>query len=138
MPDIFIPVDTTGYSDYYSDLIRGGILNSFILDYIDQNRKELNKSYPDFERYQSEFKISEQILKDLYQNAKEEGLESTEEEIKTSEEEIKILLKALIARDLWNMNEYFQVVNKQDKEINRAIEVLNNWDDFSEQYLKKE
>ena len=138
MPDIFIPVDTTGYSDYYSDLIRGGILNSFILDYIDQNREELNKSYPDFEKYQSEFTISEQILNNLYKYAKEEGLESTEEEIKTSEEEIKMLLKALIARDLWDMNEYFQVVNKQDKEINRAIEVLNNWDDFSEQYLKKD
>ncbi|MGM0497705.1 MAG: S41 family peptidase, partial [Bacteroidota bacterium] len=137
MPDIFIPVDTTGYSDYYSDLIRGGVLNSFILDYIDDNRKELNKSYPEFEKYQSEFTISEKILSDLYKYAEKEDLEPEEEEIESSEKDIKTILKALIARDLWDMNEYFQVVNKQDKEINRAIEVLKNWEDFSEQYLKK-
>ena len=138
MPDIFIPVDTTGYSDYYSDLIRGGVLNSFILDYIDKNRKDLKNSYPDFETYQEKYTISGQMLNDLYKYAKEEDIETDKEETEAAEKEIKLLLKGLIARDLWDMNEYFQVVNKEDKEINRAIEVLNNWNKFSEQYLKKE
>jgi len=41
MPDIFVPLDTTSVSEFYSKMIRTGVLNSFVLDYIDKNRKSL-------------------------------------------------------------------------------------------------
>jgi len=46
-------------------------------------------------------------------------------------------VKALIARDLWDMNEYFQIVNRQDIEFTKAVKVLNNWEQYSNEYLKK-
>jgi len=137
MPDIFIPVDTSSYSDYYNQILRQGIMNSFILDYIDNNRESLKNSYPEFKDYEENFKVSEEMLNNLYNYAKSEGLKRDEEGIQTSEKEIKLLTKALIARDLWDMNEYFQVVNKQDKVINKAIEALEKWDTYSEKYLNK-
>jgi carboxyl-terminal processing protease len=112
-------------------------MNSFILDYIDNNRESLKNSYPEFKDYEENFKVSEEMLNNLYNYAKSEGLKRDEEGIQTSEKEIKLLTKALIARDLWDMSEYFQVVNKQDKVINKAIEALENWDTYSEKYLNK-
>jgi carboxyl-terminal processing protease len=137
MPDIFVPVDTSSYSDYYNQILRQGIMNSFILDYIDKNRDKLEKTYPEFKNYEKHFEVTEEMLNNLYDYAKSEGLKRDEEGIETSEKEIKLLTKALIARDLWDMNEYFQVVNKEDKVINKAIDALENWDTYSDKYLKK-
>ena len=33
-------------------------------------------------------------------------------------------LKALLARDIWNMNEYFQVINTLNDSMKKAIELL--------------
>ena len=73
----------------------------------------------------------------LIQYADKEGLEPAQEDIETSEKDIKLLVKALIARDLWDMNEYFQIVNRQDVEFTKAVKVLNNWEQYSNEYLKK-
>ena len=139
MPDIFVPVDTSSYSDYYNNLVREGAFNTFILNYVDKNRAEIEKKYPDFKQYEANFTITDELLQDLFDFAKEEnGIEPIEADIETSKEEMKILIKALIARDIWDMNEYFQVVNKSDKVINKAIEVLDNWDKSAEKYLRQE
>ncbi|GAE83206.1 carboxy-terminal processing protease [Bacteroides reticulotermitis JCM 10512] len=39
---------------------------------------------------------------------------------------IKIQLKALIARDLWDMNEYFRLMNTTNESILKALEILNS------------
>jgi carboxyl-terminal processing protease len=36
------------------------------------------------------------------------------------------ILKGLVARDLWDMNEYYRVVNQDDIVISRALEVISN------------
>lgn len=137
MPDIFVPVDTTHYSEYYDHLIRQGIINTFILEYIDNNRELLKNAYPDFKTFEAEFSVEEELMHKLIQYADKEGLEPEQEEIETSEKDIKLLVKALIARDLWDMNEYFQIVNQQDVEFKKAVKVLNNWEQYSDEYLKK-
>lgn len=35
-------------------------------------------------------------------------------------------LKALVARDLWDMNEYFEIMNQSNNSVIRALEVLNS------------
>ena len=39
--------------------------------------------------------------------------------------------QALIARDLWDMNEYFRVMNTTNESVQKALEILN-----SEEYQK--
>jgi len=43
MPDIFVPWDSTRYDAMYSTLIRKGVFNAFVNDYLDKNRKHLLK-----------------------------------------------------------------------------------------------
>ncbi|MCX6262158.1 MAG: S41 family peptidase, partial [Bacteroidia bacterium] len=49
MPDLFIPADTSNYTDYYRSVFRKNIINSFTLEYSDKNRKKLTSEYKTFE-----------------------------------------------------------------------------------------
>jgi carboxyl-terminal processing protease len=35
-------------------------------------------------------------------------------------------MKAIVARDLWNSSEFYDIFNGNDKEILKALEILNN------------
>jgi hypothetical protein len=39
-------------------------------------------------------------------------------------------IKALIARNEWDMEKYYQVVLKEDKVINKAIDILNDSNEY--------
>lgn len=138
MPDIFIPYDTTSYSGYFNEVIRLGILNTYILRYIDENRSTLEDNYSDIHDYKDNFQVTETMVQNLVELAESEGVEPDQEGLEESEKELKLQMKALIARDLWDMSEYFQIVNQRDPGFQKAVEVLNNWDTYSAKYLEKQ
>ncbi len=136
MPDIFVPIDTTGYSDYYRDLIRKGILNHFVIQYLDENRSELEEKYLDnkkildqnngFDAFNKEFEVTDKMLDDLVNFAEEKKLTLNQEEFKISEKQIRINVKALISRDIWDSNEFFQIINQLDPIFLEAVKVIED------------
>ena len=126
MPDIFMPVDTSYSTKLYTDLIRKGILNRFTLDYVMANRNEILNQYVDFDRFDKEFNITDSMIDDFRAFAEKEGVTWNEEQFERSAPLIKLQLKALIARNEWNMENYYQVVLKEDKVVNKAMEILND------------
>jgi carboxyl-terminal processing protease len=125
-PDIFIPIDTTYYSDYYRDLIRTSTLTNFMLAYTDLNRKALTRKYRSFEQFRKEFAIDDETIEALRAAGEKNKVKFDQAQFDTSEPEIKKVMKALVARDLWDMNEYFMVVNDDDYAIARALTILND------------
>lgn len=132
MPDIFIPLDTSFFTPYYREIVAKGVLNRFVLTYLDENRAKLIKAYDNFEKFNIEFQISEKILSKLKDYAKENEIEFNEREYEISKEQIKLILKARIAGDIWETNEFFRVINSNSYEVNKAIEVLENWKQYQE------
>lgn len=126
MPDIFIPIDTTIYTDYHRNLVGKGIMNKTVLSYLDENRSDLTSSYPDFETFNSKFVVTEDMLHELIVNGEIAGVEFNEEEYKTSVPLMSIQFKALIARDIFEIGEYYHVMNQQDDVFLKAVEVLSN------------
>lgn len=130
MPDIFVPIDTTGYSDYYRDLIRKGIINRFILNYMDENRATLERKYKNpkkhdtFEYFAENFEINDAFLQELIDFGEKEKLPFDEAGYKNSYPGLKANLKALIARDLWGTSEFYEVVNVLDPIYNEAVKVI--------------
>ena len=51
MPDYFVSIDTSYYSDYYRDLLSKRTIDQFVLEYVDQKRKDLLLQYPDIENF---------------------------------------------------------------------------------------
>ncbi len=130
MPDVFVPLDTTGNTGYYNDLLRKGVVTSFTLDYVDRNRDTINRRYRSFSEFRDQFKIDDSMLKDLLVAAEDEKIEKNEPEFEQSKEQIKMILKALIARDIWDMSEYYEIVNEKNKVFNRAMSILKNEETF--------
>ena len=132
MPDIFMPVDTTFATKLYTDLIRKGIFNRFTVDYVMKNRELISNKYSDFENFYEQFEVTDEMISDFRSLAEEEGVEWNDEQFQRSEPMIKLQLKALIARNEWSQAEYYRVVMKEDKVIKKAVEILND----SNQYRK--
>ncbi|MFP4525753.1 MAG: S41 family peptidase [Bacteroidales bacterium] len=136
MPDIFMPLDTNRYSDIFDDFVRQGILNAFVINYIDQNREEFKEKYENFPEFKKDFEVDKEIVKELINYAEKEGIEVKDEELEEGKDDLKLHIKALIARDMWDMSEYFQIVNQHDRIYKKAVEILDNWEQYESQYLK--
>lgn len=134
MPDYFVPVDTTMYTDYYLALRDKGAIVQQNLKWVDAHRAEWLKRYKDFRHFDREFEITPAMLEELKALGKTLGAEYKEEEYQAALPLIKAQLKALIARDLWDMSEYFQVINRLSASMNKAVELLEKPD---EEFLKR-
>ncbi|MGA3015302.1 MAG: S41 family peptidase [Bacteroidales bacterium] len=126
MPDVFIPLDTTAVTDYYLDIRRKNVLNLFVGDYVDKNRSDLVKLYPDFETFEKNFKVDDVFMKDFLKLAEDQGVKMNDKQYGLSEALIKSQIKAAIAEKLWDVNSYFRVMNKDDNEVQKAINVIKD------------
>lgn len=126
MPDYFIPLDTTFASRYYTDIFRKGLLNEFTVQYIESRRKDLLVAYPDIKAFKKGFSEDQKLLNEFIAFAETKEVPSNDKDIAASGLQIKTVLKGLIARNLYNLNAYFEVVSVTDDELNKAIEVIKN------------
>jgi carboxyl-terminal processing protease len=58
--------------------------------------------------------------------AEKKEVPRNDKDLEASGLQIKTVLKALIARNLFNMNAYFQMVSVTDDELIKAVEVIRN------------
>ena len=126
MPDVFIPWDSTPISDYYLELRRKNVVNSFVGDYVDRSRKGLKANYPDFASFDKSFLIDDAFMADFFTYADKEGVKKDEKGYAASEKLIKSQIKGLIAQKLWDMNELYAIINQYDEEVQKAIEVVQD------------
>ncbi|MBR6272012.1 MAG: S41 family peptidase [Bacteroidales bacterium] len=126
MPDLFIPVDTSFNSKLYTDLVRKGVFNKYTVDYAMLHRDELKTNYPDYHQYLDQFDVSPSMIDDLKQVATQEKIKWNDEEYLRSEKYIKMQVKALIARNVWEMQQYYEVTLREDPGIAKALQVLTN------------
>ncbi|MCT4637130.1 MAG: S41 family peptidase [Bacteroidales bacterium] len=125
MPDIFVPIDTSTYSDYYRDLLSKSVINDFVLKYVDDNRIKLHKSYYSIKNFSEEFEIDSKFMKEFINFAESYGVNYNKNDYATSENEIRLILKALIARDLWDTSAYFFITNNDNKVFKKAVSIIN-------------
>lgn len=136
MPDIFVPFDTSYYTVYYRDILRKGILNRFTLEYVDQNRIKLLKTYKEFKEFEKGFVVDEALFGRFTSFAEKEGVKYNAENIKISSVQISTMIKALVAKDLYGRDEFFQIYNTSNETYLKAIEVLKDWNKYSSELLQ--
>lgn len=118
MPDVFVPIDTTGNSWYLTQLRYTMAFQTFAFDYA--NGKYEKWKNP--KEYARTFHISDALLNNfLKYSEKEFEIKVDQNGLKISREWIKNFLKAEIARQIWTEEGYFIVMNQIDKETQRAL-----------------
>jgi carboxyl-terminal processing protease len=132
MPDIFIPFDSTWISDYYVDLRKKNVLNKFTLEYVDVHRESLNEQYPDFDTYRNGFIPDDEFMQQFIDFGEKEGVAFVEEDYLASKEVLTNQVKAWIARNLWDINQSYQVYTEIDVTLQEAVKILEDGSKFVE------
>ena len=148
MPDIYVPLDTTQYTRFHRELSAKSCIIQANLKYLDKYRKSLIKEYnvndfrkqlslkqakksynvnailknEGFQRYKDEFEVPQELIDILLERAKEAKIEYTDFTLQASLPLVKVQLKALLARDLWDLSEYYQIMNPTTEIYRKGLE----------------
>jgi len=149
MPDYFTPIDTTNaffvarttplFMDIY---YYKSIIYKFVRTLIEENRDKYQTQYPSFDKFKTDFTVTEKMLNDMlsiYKKEKAEELKEatytlTEEQLADLEKSKWLLLyqiKMLIARDIYGYNEFYQLYNPLHDSYNKAIEIISNEEEYN-------
>jgi carboxyl-terminal processing protease len=126
MPDIFIPLDTTLRSDYYTDLLRKNVFNDFTLTYTDDHRNELKATYPNITAFKNNFVISKKFYDEFVAFGEKQGVKRDTAATEKSEYIVRNSMKALIARNLWDSDAFFEIANDLNPNVKKAIEAIQD------------
>lgn len=125
MPDEFVPLDTTIYTKFHRELAAKSIIIQQNLRYVDNHRKELQNRWTSFADFKQNYEVPKSLLDTIISEGEKQNIKPHDEaELQKTLPYLRIQLKALIARDLWDMSEYFSVFNEQNEMVKKALEML--------------
>lgn len=127
MPDYFVPLDTTRNTALYRWIVAKRILVNENLRYLAQHRSALKKNYPTFYEFRRKFTAPQSLVDTMMKEGKKnfKGKMSEKEEKKTIAL-LQNMIKALTARDLWDMSEYFTIIYEDDDIVNKAVQLMED------------
>lgn len=135
MPDVFVPLDTMQYTKLHREMSAKSCIINTALRYVDDNRKKLKKAYKNFEAFETGFEVDSKVESALLAEVKKAKIEYNDSTWAEAIPMVKIQLKALIARDLWDMNEYFKVFNPTRDIYKKGLEIIRQ-DDYDKYLIK--
>jgi carboxyl-terminal processing protease len=70
--------------------------------------------------------VPQALVDSILADGKKQKIEPKDEkELQQTLPYLKTQLKALVARDIWDMNEYFQIINEKNKIISKALQIIS-------------
>lgn len=123
-PDIFVPLDTTKYTKYHKSLMRKGIINKEVNEYIYKNRKSLTGKYKDFDSFNANFSAPKDLLDKILASSKEEKIDVTVEEFAESTKKISLHIKAIIGQTLYGTEAYYRIMLPENDALQRALQYI--------------
>ena len=124
VPDIFVPRDTSGISNYYIEVANAGLLQRFAFNYCNNNRASLNKM-EDYMQFLRMAPSDDALIKDFADFAAANDIPPRWYYINQSQDIIVTNLKALIARDIFGNQAFYPILNRNDKTIQEALKAMN-------------
>ncbi len=123
MPDVYVPLvdDSTEY--FFNRIVNLGILYQYAFDYCDQHRQELGR-YKTVDDFRRSFHVTDAMFNQLVEQAEKKGVKGNAQEKQVARKESNILLKAYIARDLFDDEGFYPIYQDMDDVLKKAIEVL--------------
>lgn len=121
IPDIFVPSDTSGVTNYYVAVANAGLLQKFAYEYCDLNRESLGGAESVDEllgRLPSDAVLLHSFVN--YASA-EAGIRPRWYYINISQDLIVNQIKAIIARDILGFDAYFELSNRRDPVVLEAL-----------------
>jgi carboxyl-terminal processing protease len=117
-------------------MIRKGVMNNYVLRYLDDNRKSLLVTYPTVADFKNKFQVTQEMMDDLVKAGEADEVKLNKEQLQKSERLIKINMRGLIARSLYEAGDFYYMTNELNDTYMRAVKVLqeNQMKDFKVQH----
>jgi len=124
MPDIFVPLDTSGITDLFSAITAKGLIYDFCFDYTDKNRQTLSllASPKDFIKFVTDGSIVDAFLAFV----KEKGVEVKNEDVAESKHLLITNISAYLARNILDDDGFYPIWLKDDKTFETALENIKS------------
>ena len=95
------------------------------MKFIDAHRKELKSQYKSFDKFLASYEVPQSLVDEIIAEGKKEKIEPKDDaELIQTRKYLALQLKALVARDIWDMSQYFQVWNETNEIVQRAVKLL--------------
>jgi carboxyl-terminal processing protease len=121
MPDKFVPLDTTGYSNYFA-AVRNSIIYRFALNYTETNRETLKKfsEFGEMEKYLDKQALLDQFVRFASAN----GIKKDPGGLKISGKIIHTQIKAYIVRNILDNKGFYPIWSELDSTLKYAVDFL--------------
>ncbi len=125
MPDIFVPEDTTGVTGYYIAVNNSGLIQKYAFQVTDRYRGLL-KNAKTVEDVMRLIPRDQTLLSNFVDFAVSNGVPARWYYINQSRDLLLNQIKAVIVRDALGYDEFFEVLNRSDNVVQRALKALQN------------
>lgn len=124
-PDVTVQIDTTRNYSYWNRLVGGNVVNEYVNTYLESERERIEAEYPVFEKFEADYTLPADMLENIAALGAEYGITRESGDALDSLPGISSHIKALIARKIWDTNEYFRIINSDgDRELDTALAIL--------------
>ena len=127
MPDVYVPLDTMQFTPLHRQLMAKSCILNTSLRYMDKHRKKLKKTYKEpngFAQFLEGFEVPQDMTENLLAEARKQHVDYSDSTWQATKATAHLMLKAFLARDLWDMSEYFQVVNPINSIYTEGLKAL--------------
>jgi carboxyl-terminal processing protease len=125
MPDIFMPIDTLGFTNYMMEIRNSGLIYSFSLEYSDNQRRELSRytNYKDIISFLERKKVFDQFIVYVSNNK----VLLNPKELNVSKTILKTQLYAYIVRNILDNEGFYPAIESIDNTLLRAAKELEKY-----------
>jgi len=125
LPDLYVPLKSDSTLFYFNKLANSGLIFQYAFDYADANRQSL-RQFKNVSDFINRFNVTATMLENLYQQAAERGITADRALKKSGEKHTGTLLKAYIARNLYDDEGFYPIYQQIDEVLQQALRHLNN------------
>lgn len=124
MPDFFVPVDTSGINNFFSEIVSRSLIYYFAFDYSDKHRSQLQtfNSVWELEKHLDETGIFNEFIAHVLKS----GIKYSNTELSESKSLIKMQLYAYVGRNIMGNEGFYPIILKNDQTVLKAVELLKN------------
>jgi len=124
MPDYFVALDTTDNSAYINRLVANNTIREYTLDYRDNHMDLKNMTVDEFIE---KFEVTDSMLQDITALGEKNGTRFNKKQFEKSKELMRNLVKARIAREIYdNDDAFYKVYNHSNEVYREAISIFKN------------
>ena len=123
MPDIFVPIQTGEHMAWYNRLINRGVVYDYAFEYTDAHREELSR-FEDVKTFDAGFSITDELFDDFLAFSENQGIRTDEESLAEMKGDLRVLLKALIARNILDDDGFYPIYHRIDETFREAVKYM--------------